>query len=254
MDVNVAAGRLSDQAVDAVVVYAFESATLSGAAQAVDEALSGALGELIEAGDFVGKAGQVAVLYPRGALATKRVIMVGLGERGQFSVDSIRRAAAQGLQKARELKARNVATTPLSTDMISLRQASEALAEGALLGLYQYQGQKTSDVPEALPETLTLVVDLGETRDTEQGALAGVAVAEGVRLARDCVNLPPNICTPAYLADVAREVGRAVGLKVEVLERKQMESLGMGALLGVAQGSETPPRFIILEHNADKAA
>jgi leucyl aminopeptidase len=67
------------------------------------------------------------------------------------------------------------------------------------------------------------------------------------------VNLPPNICTPSYMADVAREIADEVGLRVEVLGREEMEVLNMGALLGVAQGSETPPKFIILEHNAEKA-
>ncbi len=254
MDVQVVTGNLKDQVCDAMVLFAFEGADWTGPVQPVVEALTGALSQLVEEGDFTGKAGQVVVLYPQGAIPARRVIAVGLGDRDKFSVDSIRRAAAQGAQKARDLKAGVVAAAPVELMSISTSQSVEALVEGALLGLYQYHGQKTSDAPTDLPATLNIVVAESEQALAQQGARDGRAIAEGVRVTRDLVNLPANICTPAYMAETAREVGKATRLKVEVLERKQMEALNMGAILGVAQGSETPPRFIIMEHNADKAA
>lgn len=253
MDVNAVAGRLYEQAADTIAVFGFKGGELAGVAQAVDEALSGALRELAEGGDFSGISGQVAVLYPRGAIPAKRVIAVGLGQRDKFTVDTLRRAAAQAAQKARDLKARTMAAAPVVMDGLDVVQAVEALAEGTLLGLYQYHGQKTSDAPEALPELFTIVVEDSDLATAQPGVAAGAAIAAGVNLTRDLVNLPPNICTPAYLAETAQSVGAQAGLKVEILERRQMESLGMGALLGVAQGSETPPRFIIMEHNAEKA-
>jgi leucyl aminopeptidase len=191
------------------------------------------------------------VLYPQGSIPAQRVILVGLGAQDALTADTLRRAAAAGLKKARDLKARSVVTA-LETGPLQASQAAEALVEGALLGLYSYHGQKSSDAPDDLPETLTIIAT--DTAAAEQGVQAGEAIAAGVRLTRNLVNLPPNICDPAYMAQAAREAGEAVGLKVEILERKQMEALGMGALLGVAQGSEAPPRFIIMEHNADKAA
>lgn len=254
MDVQVAAGRLGDVVCDALLLFAFEGGEWSGDTAPVDEALKGALTQLVEGGDFSGKAGQVAVLYPQGAIPARRVIAVGLGNRDKFTVDAIRRAAAQGVQKARDLKAKAAAAVPVEIINIGRAQAVEALVEGALLGLYQYHGQKTGDAPEALPELLTVVVAQSEMALAQEGISTGAAIAEGVKVTRDLVNLPPNICTPAYMGDTAREVGRLAGVKVEVLERKQIEALNMGALLGVAQGSETPPRFIIMEHNADRAA
>ena len=253
MDVQIAHGRLQDQAADAILVYAFESTDLSGTAQAVNQALDGAISALIEGRDFSGKAGQVAVLYPRGFPA-RRVIIAGLGKRDSFTADAIRRATAQGVIKARDLKVKTVAVTPLEIINISSEQSVEATVEGALLAAYQYHGQKSSDAPEALPETLTIVVETDEQGEVARGVASGKAIADGVTLARNLVNLPPNICTPAHLADAARSAAQEVGLKIDVLERKQMEALGMGALLGVAQGSDTPPRFIIMEHNASKAA
>jgi leucyl aminopeptidase len=254
MDIQVSESPLNEQTVDAALIFVFQNEPPTGAAQEIDAALAGALTELLDAGDFTGKSGQVTVLYPRGAVPARRLIAVGLGERNKFSLDSLRRAAAVGIQKARDLKAQTAALAPLTIDTITTTETVEALIEGALLGLYRYHGQKTSEADPLLPTTLILAVDPAAVEAARQGAAVGQTIAEGVKLARDLVNLPPNICTPAYMAQAAREVGEAVGLRVEILERRQMESLGMGALLGVAQGSETPPRFIIMEHNAERAA
>lgn len=252
MDIQVKAGELHAAAVEALIIYLFEGGQLNGAAQALDSALGGVLSELISAGDMAGKAGQSAVLYPRGAVAARRVVAVGLGPADAFTADQARRAVAQGLQKARELKAATAATA-LPVGHLDLTAAAEAAAEGALLGLYSYHGQKTKEPDAPLPETLTVCVEPDEVAAVEAGVRAGVVIAESVCLARDLVNLPPNICTPAYLGQAAAEIAREAGLKAEVLERRQIEALSMGALLGVAQGSDAPPRFIILEHNAGRA-
>jgi leucyl aminopeptidase len=136
----------------------------------------------------------------------------------------------------------------------AVEAAAQAVTEGSLLALYAYRGQKTDDAPKALPETLELMVEAEPERPAAQrGVAAGDAIAAGVTLTRDLVNLPPNICTPVYMAEAASQIAETLGLRVQVLDREQMEGLGMGALLGVAQGSDTPPRFIILEHNADRA-
>lgn len=253
MDIVVRAGALLDADVDALMIYLFEKSQPEGAAQALDRALNGALSELIAGGDIAGKAGQIAVLYPRSAVPSRRVVVVGLGPADEFTTDRARRAAAQGMQKARDLKCTSTAAA-LPFGNLAVTTAAEALAEGALLGLYSYHGQKTKEPDAPLPETLALYVNSDEEiASAETGVHTGVAIAESVHLTRDLVNLPPNICTPAYLGQTATQVAREAGLKAEVLERRQIEALNMGALLGVAQGSDTPPRFIILEHNAERA-
>jgi leucyl aminopeptidase len=131
---------------------------------------------------------------------------------------------------------------------------AQAVSEGALLGLYAYRGQKSGPNPEVFPEHLDLIIqDDKELSEAQQGVSAGQAIAAGVSLTRDLVNLPPNICTPLYMAETAAKTAETVGLRYEALNREQMERLGMGALLGVARGSDTPPRLIILEHNAGRA-
>jgi leucyl aminopeptidase len=240
---------------DAVIVGVFEGARPTGATQALDQALDGAIGELVDGGDLSGKVGEVVVLYPRGALPARRVIVVGLGEREDFGTEALRRGAAHAILEARQLKARHVASALHSSgDGDDVQVSAQAATEGSLLALYDYRGQKTDDVPEAFPQTLELVMQNDEeVPAAERGTVAGRAIAAGVTLARDLVNLPPNICTPSYMAEAATRVADEVGLGVEVLDREQMAALGMGALLAVAQGSETPPRLIVLEHNTDRA-
>ena len=256
MDVKTVPGAIQESDADAIAVNLFEGAEPGGATKAVDQALGSAIGDLIEGGDFSGKAGQVAVLYPRGAIPTRRVILVGLGQRDRFDADIVRRAAARAAQRARDLKADRVATIlhGAGAGGLTIEEAAQATVEGSLLGLYDYRGQKTGDRPETFPKSLELMIfDERDATAAQRGAEAGTAIAAGVALTRDLVNLPPNFCTPAYMAQAATEVAEEIGLRFEVLERKQMETLKMGALLAVAQGSYDPPRFIVLEHNGSRA-
>jgi leucyl aminopeptidase len=255
VDVKITHGTIHTSDADALTVGLFEGAGPTGATQEVDQALDGAVRDLIDGGDLSGRAGEAAVLYPRTAVPARRIIVVGLGPREDFDAEALRRGAAHAIVKARDLKARRVASAlHRSEESGPPDVATQALTEGSLLALYDYRGQKTGEAPEALPQTLELVVQReGNITAAQQGVDAGRAIVAGVTLTRDLVNLPPNICTPSYMAEVATAVAETVGLRAEVLNTEQMEGLGMGALLAVAQGSDTPPRFIILEHNADHA-
>ena len=242
MKIVSSSGDFTQQNVDALIIYKSQDSDLKNAAKSVDEALNGAISEIIETGDFTGKVEEILTLYTRGAIPAKRVIVVGLGESTNFSAETIRRAAAVGLKQARSLKAKRVAIRPagLAAKAISASDSAQAVTEGALLGLYQYHGQKSSDVPEQL-ETITIVSD--ETAAIDTGIALGTAFAEGTILARDLINLPANVATPVYLATQAQEMANEVGLKCTVLEKSQMFALKMGALLGVAQGSENPAKI-----------
>ncbi len=268
IDVNVIIGAIQQSDADAIVVNLFEGVEEPGGATgAVDAALGGAIRELIAAGDFEGKAGQTAVLYPRGAIPARRVILVGLGAREDTSTpfdenpaEAVRRASAHAAQKACDLQVERLASVLHGAGIggLTIEEAAQAVTEGSLLGLYEYRGQKTDDAKKSPPQVLELIVfDEAARADDVPSARRGVdtarAIVSGVALTRDLVNLPPNICTPTYLAQTAEEVAKSAGLRVEVLDREQMEALHMGALLAVAQGSDAPPKFIILEHNADRA-
>ncbi|MDY7079799.1 MAG: leucyl aminopeptidase [Chloroflexota bacterium] len=259
MDVKAFPGAIQESDADAIIVNLFEDTQPGGATQAVDDSLGGAIRDLVAGGDFSGKAGQVVVLYPHGDIPARRVILVGLGPRDEFDAapaETVRRAAAHAIKKARELEINRVASIlhGAGAGGLSVEEAAQATTEGSLLGGYDYRGQKTGESPDPLPRSLELMIfNERDVPTAQRGVDAGLAVAAGVTLTRDLINLPPNFCTPTYMAQVAGEVAGEVGLRVEVFDRAQMEALEMGALLAVAQGSDTPPKFIILEHNGERA-
>ncbi|MDW8172485.1 MAG: leucyl aminopeptidase [Anaerolineae bacterium] len=255
MEINVRSGDIFTAEADTLLVFVPQE-ELSPFAKRVNEALGGWLEDLRANGDFSGKRGESQVLYPRGQMSFQRVILIGIGKREDFDAEAVRRVAAIALQRARQLKAQKVASMTIGTGSghIALRVAVRAMIEGALLGLYRYTAQKSAPEELSDPEQLLLCVyDDADLTQTQQAAAEGRAYAEGTMLARDLVNMPPNFCTPTYLAEKAQEIGARHSQKVTVLERSQMEALKMGALLAVAQGSEAPPHFIIMEHEPSLA-
>ncbi len=246
MDVSAASTNPLTIATDALVVNLFErTSPPSGVTAAVDRALGGAIGDLIAAGDVTGRAGEVSVLYPRGAIATQRLLIVGLGPANEFSAEAARVAAAHAARRARELGAKTVASVAhgAGVNALPLGEAAQATVEGTRLGLYRY-GQDDGI------EAFTLVEeDAGKLETLRDGIRWGEAVAEGTRLARTLVQHPANVATPEYLAEVARGLAQDHGFAVTVGDRAWAASEGMGAFLGVAQAAGYEPRFIVLEHD-----
>ena len=244
MDIRVSTGSLATRSTDAQILFIAEGRQVP---QDCHPALAGPLAALLASGDFSGEVDRHATLYPAGD--GPRLLLAGLGPADGLAAATLRRAAAHALRAVGRLSVDDV-TLALPAGLPPAL-AAEAVSEGAMLGLYQYRGYKSSAETERTLRLINLVTardsDLDAARD---GASKGRTVADAACLARDLVNAPANYCTPAVLAEAA---GAIPGLQVEVLERAQMESLGMGALLGVAQGSETAPKFIIMEHNADLA-
>jgi leucyl aminopeptidase len=258
MEILVKRGSITEEAADLIVVSLFEGIkTPEGAAEAVDAALGGAIRDVIEAGDFTGRSGQVVTLYARGALPAPRVLVVGLGEQAKFSVSAARDAAGTAARKARELNVRHIATTVYAAGAggLTALEASQALVEGTLLGLYRYAGYRSEPPKDwkADPQTMVLVeADVERAAAYPIGVARAEAVVRNVKLARDLVNTPANYMTPSVMADRAAELAADSGLDLQVLERADMEGLGMGILLAVAAESEQPPKLIILEHNAGR--
>jgi leucyl aminopeptidase len=255
MEVNVVVGGIQEQEGEAIVVNLFEGVTVpDGATGAVDKALDGAIRELIAGGDFSGKAGETAVLYPGSALPARRVILVGLGKREEFDVEDIRRAAAAAAKKARDLRVSHLHTIVHGAGAggINPQRAAEAVALGTLLALYRYDELKTEeeDGPTGLQELTLVEFDAGKREALESGARTARGIAEGVWLTRDLVNCPANLATPTHLAETARELAEEHGLSCCALGKEELEEEGMGLLLGVNRAGGEPPYLIVLEHNA----
>ncbi len=251
MNIQVTHGSIQDARADALILNLFEGVERpAGATGAVDKALGGAIGDLIRMGDFRGKLNQTAVLYTRGAVPAPRVVVVGLGPVADFSTDRVRQAAASAAKRARDLGAQSIASTAhgAGTGQIDPQAAAQAVVEGTLLGLYEWTEHKSKKDEKSIESCLIVEFDTDKIDAMEAGVKAGSVIAKAVNFARDLVNQPANVMTPTELANAAQEQARWVGLKCAVHDVEWMRAQGMGALLGVTQGSAQPPKFIVMEH------
>ena len=255
MNVTVRQGAAQSLETDLVVVNLFEGTTEpAGATGAMDLALGGQISALIRAGDVKGKLGEITVLYSSGRLPATRLLILGLGKAEEFTLEQVLQVAGAAAKKVRDLGVKQFATVVHGAGAggISPADATQALVEGTILALYDFRGQKTAtdDLPVTV-EAMTIVeFDAGKLDALRFGAKAGQIIGESACMTRDLVNQPGNYATPGMLAEHARVMAGEVGLSCEVLDKAQMTELGMGALLGVNQGSDIPPEFIILEHRA----
>jgi leucyl aminopeptidase len=255
MQIQIEQGSIQQSQADTIVVNLFEGVTKPGGATgAVDQALDGAISELIANGDLSGKVGETAVLYPRELIPARRVIVVGLGKQDDFDLEGVRRAAAAGSKRARQLKAKNVATIIHGAGIggLDLMAAAQATIEGSSLALYRYDAPKQKTGDHQI-ERLTLVeYDESKIEAIESAAKTAQAISDGVALARDLVNMPPNVATPTKMAETATAIAQAHGLKAIIGDRAWAAQHKMGAFLAVAQGAGEPPQFIIMEHNGSR--
>ena len=255
MEITVEAGDIAENTADAIVVNLFEGVTSpEGGTGAVDRALGGAISDLIAAGETKGKPGEMTLIHTLGRLPTARVLVVGLGKADEFDVDVVRAISARAARFLRGKRVKVAATIAHGAGIAGLdaTASARAVAEGTLLGLYRFNKHKSPDDPPPELEKMTIVESDG-TRlgDMRTGVHEGRALAEAVALCRDMVNEPANHLTPSGLAEVALRVAIDADLEIEVLDESRMETLGMGALLGVAAGSSVPPRLIVMRYAGD---
>lgn len=230
---------------DCLIVGIFANNTLCPTGQTLDDHCNGALTALITSNDISGKSGRTTWLYHLQQIKAKRVLVVGLGEREKWGAGAYQKAIAHAVTAVGRSGARS-AVLSLSVLAVQGRDHAWAIRQAVTSAdhaAYRYiatLGQ--SKDKDASP--LQQLVIIG----TDTAAMAqGCAIAQGAEFARELGNLPPNRCTPAYLAEQATAFAQAhAGAKAEILDETQMEALGMGALLAVARGSANRPRFIIL--------
>ncbi|MFW5940950.1 MAG: leucyl aminopeptidase [Chloroflexota bacterium] len=256
MEVTVRQGSIQAAEADTIIVNLFQGVTQPGGATgAVDRALGGAIGDLIAGGDLSGKLGEVAVLYPRQTIPARRVLVAGLGEQDKFDLEQVRKAAAAAIRKARDLKARHVASIVHGAGIARLPVplAAQSVLEGTLLAMYRFQGGAKEEEDRHDIETFTIVefdeskiTPISEALETTQAIIAGVS------LARDLVNEPPNVATPTRLSRAARQIAQDHGLTATLGDREWAASHNMGAFLAVARGAGEPPHFIVLEYNGNR--
>jgi len=241
----------------ALAVGVYADGELSPAADIIDRASNNAVRAVVKA-EFRGRAGATLVLRALPGVSAQRVVLVGLGKQAEYGARA-HAAAEQGFAAAC-VAARvtegvsTLAANPIADVAMRARARAAAIAAGN--AAYHYDATFGKPDRDARPKLkkIVQVVERGDAAQAQQGLREGAAIAHGMELTRTLGNLPGNVCTPTYLGDTAKKLAREFkSLKVEVLDRKQVEALGMGSFLSVARGSDEPLRFIVLRH-AGKAA
>src|ERR1043166_1427758 len=247
MKVQVQAVAPTDVDADTLAVPLAEEG-LAETAQAVDGALDGLLQQLLQEGELRSDLGYAHVVHVRGRLPAKRVAVAGLGPRDSIDADALRTAGAAVAQEAGQFTT-SLAWALDSSLPLPVDEQARALVEGTLLGAYEPARWKhDNDKPKL--ETLVLC---GES-DVVEGVERTATISEWVNRARDLVNSPPNEATPERLATRAAEIASEVGnVEADALDREQITKQGMGAFAGVAQGSDTEPRLVVLRYDPPEA-
>ncbi len=258
--VYVRSGAAPSYRVDILVVGILSGDTSSPAAKAIDKAGKGRLSAVLERGDLGEKRGATLLLHDAPGTSSPRLLLVSGGRRESFGEPAFR-AAIEGAAKMLARGPGQHAGIALPDFEVPGRSMAWHVQHAArILADCAYHFEPPASInghsggPEHGARAIELLVPGKVTPDLELAAARGLAIAEGMALARDLGNLPGNVCNPPYMAAAARNLGREFGFDVEVLERTQMETLGMGAALAVGRASSQPCKFIVMHYKRGGAS
>lgn len=245
---------LAQQKTDCLVLGVYEDKKLSANAGSLDK--QGKLAAAMKSGDISGKPGSTLLLRDVPDIAATRVLLVGLGKEDPSGPKEFNAAVAA---LARTISALGATDATIALPFERLREREPAWAiRATVLALrdqsYRFDQMKSKPEPAASGlRKIALAVRAEDVAAAKPALIQAVALANGMDLTKDLGNLPPNVCTPTYLAGTAKKLGKQFDFDVEVLERKQLEALKMGSFLSVTNGSAQPPKFIVMKHMGGKA-
>ncbi len=260
MDYSLKSGDITQLKTACLIVGSYTGGKLTSAAQSIDQASHGQLTNILKKGDLSGKPGSALMLYDISGNRANRVLVLGLGEEKKLNLSHYSKAvkkAVSTLNQSHVIEALCALPTapidgvnPYTQMRTTVIQAEEAL--------YRFDQCKSEAKPPKRP-LKKLAIYAGPIKKKnavmEAAIKHGHAIAAGIRTAKDLSNLPGNLCTPEFLAHEAQALGRrSKNLTVKALTEKQMEKLGMGALLSVSRGSRQPAKLIVMEYKGSKSA
>jgi leucyl aminopeptidase len=251
MEVRAAYEGFADVDADALVVTVYEGEKADeGALKELDERTGGIVSEMLGSDEMRGKQGDTVYVYRPGKIKARRLVLVGAGKREDFSFDTVRKVTGAAARFLRSKGARSMAI--LRRSQLDVEASAQAAVEGALLGLFEPDMYKTESKEERRIDELILVAASPTLNDAlARGVERGRIVGEAVNLARELSNEPSSTLTPSELAERSRETATRFGLEIDVIDEARMKELGMGALLGVARGSDEPAKLIVLSYTPD---
>jgi len=255
MNIHVEKAKPEKFPCELLLLFSFESPErLEGPIQSVDLEWKGFISTLIKQGDFKGELFECHLLHTQGALPAPRVLLTGLGKKGEFDLEKWRGASSKAGQFIRNARIKQLAFPIKKFDGHSEGELAESFVTGLVLGVYQFNGFKTLEREKIkeIGEVILLAEKDKEGELIEDGLRTGQTISEAVYLTRDLVNGPSNEVTPTLLAEKAKKIAKDYEMDIQVLEVGQAEAMGMGAFVAVAKGSQEPGKFIVLEYNKGK--
>ena len=253
MNITVKTGAFTQEQTDVIAIGILENPDFySAPLQNIEQVLGGRIREVMNLGDFEGKHKTTCWLYTNGAITAPRVLLVGLGEYHDLTVEKVRQAAGSAARVIRDM---GLSTAAIPIPNEATPEMIQAAAEASHLSLYQFNEHKTDSNNDDEKKKLESITFLAENEQSkamiEDAAQRGETIAKGTCLARDLSNQPANYLTPIQLAEKAQAVAETSGLGCEIFGKATLEEKGFRTLLAVAQGSVEEPRFIILEYTPD---
>jgi leucyl aminopeptidase len=242
---------------DLVVWYAYEGKyAANGHLRDVDKLLDGYYSNLFEIERFTGKADQVVELYPEEKLPARRLLLVGLGKKIEFSLDTVRQYGGNIGKMLLEMRAESCTVFMPETraGLMSASQAGQALVEGITLGAHGFPQYKSDPDKVVLPKTVVLSTTSRQTVGAvAKGVAAGEITAAAQVAVRELVAQPAMTLTPTSLSQYAQQQAAEHGVKCTVLSVAEIKKLRMNCLIAVSAGSDQPAKFIVLEYKGPKA-
>ncbi|MGE0530306.1 MAG: leucyl aminopeptidase [Hyphomonadaceae bacterium] len=233
---------------DVVAVMASEGGDLLAAGKALDTAAGGRIAKAMKAANFKGGAGQVTDILAPDGVDFGRVLVIGVGKADGADGLAVERWAGHSVKRVLTSGAEKLVLQPDALPSVSKAEAGSHAAMGARLAAYRFDTYRTKLKPEQKPTLTTVEIAMDGPAAAKARAEKDAAIVEGVFFARDLVHEPPNVLYPESFAERLRDL-ETIGVEVEILEPETMERLGMGALLGVAQGSSRPARLVTMKWN-----
>ncbi len=251
MEFNIKALRPDRAKTSCLVVWIYENHKLTRSADTVDKASKGRIREILRMGDLSGKTGHARLLYGVAGVLAERVLVVGLGKEEKLSANQWNESLQSAVKTLLDTGAKDayLCAAEIPVEHRDLEWKSRQFGIVSSATLYQFQSLKSVQTPVRKLKKLTL--GLLPPRDSEaalRGMRQGRAIAAAMNFAKDLGNLPGNICTPSYIAEQSVKLGKTYKFPVQVLEKNDLEKLGMGAMLSVSKGSRQPAKFIVLKY------
>ena len=251
MDYAIETAPLESLQCDCLIVGVYQDQQLSASASLINHSTHGLISKILSRGDISGKNGETVLINAIPDSSIERILLVGLGENAPLSGKNYRKALLAAINSLKKTQIKSVVCSLAECDVTGgdrkwkTRQIVEVFNDA----VYQFTTCKSSKETDSKVEKISITAPETELEPAQTGLAQGKAIAEGINLTKLLADLPGNICTPAYLAEQALELGKKYpSLDISILEESDMEKLGMGALLSVSRGSRQPAKLITLDY------